>query len=95
MKVYISGKITGQPNYMELFQAKQTELELQGHIVVNPSKLINILGTDFSHAEYMHICYALIDLCDEVHFLNNWIDSFGAKLEMGYALQKGKTVVVE
>ena len=95
MKIYIAGKITGLPNYMELFQAKQDELELQGHIIVNPSKLINILGTDFTHEEYMHICYSLIDLCDEIHFLNNWIDSSGAKLEMGYALQKGKTVVME
>lgn len=95
MKKYIAGKITGQPNYMELFEAKQTELEAQGHAVINPAKLINILGTDFTHREYMHICFSLIDLCDEIHFFNNWIDSFGAKLEMGYALWKGKTVVVE
>ena len=95
MKIYIAGKITGQPNYMELFQAKQTELEAQGHTVINPAKLYGILGEGFNHAEYMHICYSLIDLCDEVYLLSNWADSKGACMELDYAIETRKTVVTE
>lgn len=95
MKIYIAGKITGLPNYMELFQAKQDELEAQGHAVINPAKLINILGTDFTHREYMHICFSLIDLCDAIELLDNWRDSTGACMELDYSIEKGKTVVVE
>lgn len=95
MKIYIAGKITGLPNYMELFQSKQTELESQGYTVVNPSKLDGILGQDFTHAEYMHICYSLIDICDAVYLLENWMDSKGACMELDYSIEKGKTVVVE
>ena len=39
MKVYISGKITGNENYREEFAKAQAELEKDGHIVLNPAVL--------------------------------------------------------
>lgn len=95
MKIYIAGKITGEPNYMEIFQAKQDELEAQGHTVINPAKLDYILGDNFTHAEYMHICFSLIDLCDVIELLDNWRDSTGACMELDYSIEKGKTVRME
>ena len=37
MKIYIAGKITGEPNYKEKFDIAATSLEAQGHIVLNLS----------------------------------------------------------
>lgn len=38
MKIYIAGKITGEPNYKEKFDIAATSLEAQGHIVLNPAE---------------------------------------------------------
>ncbi len=40
MKIYIAGKITGEPNYKEKFDIAATNLEEQGHIVLNPAELL-------------------------------------------------------
>lgn len=80
MKIYIAGKITDNPNYKEQFEAVQKALEQEGHAVMNPA----ILPPGFEHHEYMKICYAMIDACDAVYFLDTWEDSKGAKMEMEY-----------
>ena len=38
MKVYISGKITGNENYLEEFSKAEKELKYCGYDVVNPAK---------------------------------------------------------
>ena len=95
MKIYIAGKITGLDNHKEKFGKKQKELESMGHTVINPTGLYEILGDDFSHSEYMKICYSLIDLCDCVYFLDNWADSTGATLEKDYAMDNGKDIIYQ
>lgn len=95
MKIYIAGKITGLDDYMKRFKDKQKELEDQGHIIINPVGLNDILGEDFIHDDYMHVCYSLIDLCDGVYLLNNWKDSEGAKKEKTYAVENSKNILFE
>lgn len=92
LKIYIAGKITGSTNYRETFDKKQKELEEKGYIVINPSKLDNVLGDDFIHNDYMHVCYSLIDLCDCIYLMSNWRDSKGAMLEHAYAVSKEKDI---
>lgn len=81
MKVYIAGKMTGSDNYKEKFNVAAEHLTRLGHTVMNPA----VLPPGFEHEEYMHICYAMIDVCDGVYFLNNWKDSKGARMEYRYA----------
>ena len=38
MKVYIAGKITGNPDYYEQFAEAEKLLTEQGHAVINPVK---------------------------------------------------------
>lgn len=45
MKVYIAGKITGDPNYREKFQQAADELKGGGHVVMNPA----VLPDGFNH----------------------------------------------
>ena len=43
--VFITGKITGDPNYREKFNKAQKELEEEGYIVLNPEK--SALGFEY------------------------------------------------
>ena len=86
MKVYIAGKITGNPNYKRQFAKAERELKTQGHTTMNPA----VLPDGFEHHEYMKICFSMIDICDSVFFLSNWNDSIGAQMEHIYARATGK-----
>lgn len=95
MKVYISGKITG----LDPVEAKKNfikaELRLrnQGHTVMSPKGVMDFLG--FEHEDYMHVCRAMIDVCDAVYMLANWTDSKGAREELDYAKEWRKQVLYE
>lgn len=91
MKIYIAGKITGEPNYKEKFDIAATSLEAQGHIVLNPAELPEGLR----QADYMRICFAMIDTAHAVYLLKNWEDSRGATIERNYAAYTGKAVFTE
>ncbi|MFA0816007.1 MAG: DUF4406 domain-containing protein [Anaerofustis sp.] len=88
MKIYIAGKITGNPNYMEEFATAERQLRENGFDVMNPT----ILPSGFKYEQYMHICFAMIDVCDAVVLLDNWIGSSGAQREVDYANSKRKKV---
>lgn len=86
MKIYIAGKITGLDNYKEIFAEVEAELVEQGHEIMNPA----VLPAGFEWDEYMHICFAMIDVCEGVYFITNWEDSPGATKEHYYAAVNGK-----
>jgi hypothetical protein len=89
--IYIAGKITGLENFKEKFEAAETDLKERGFIPMNPAKL----NSGFSHAEYMHICYAMIDICDSVYMLLDWEESKGAVMEYNYAVKNHKEIIRE
>ena len=89
MKAYVAGKITGNDKYKEQFQVAAENLIKDGYVVMSPA----CMGDGFDQQDYLHICMAMIDVCDAVAFLPNWIDSKGAHLEMGYAMGKDKIVI--
>ena len=78
MKIYIAGKITGDKGYREKFAAVEAALWAQGFTVINPA----VLPEGIRPADYMRICFAMVDIADEVVFLPDWQESQGAKLEM-------------
>ena len=81
MKVYIAGKITGDPNYKGKFAAEAEKIRAAGHIALNPAEL----PEGMEPGDYMRICLAMIDAADEVAFLPSWEESYGARMEMVYA----------
>ena len=91
MKIYIAGKITGLKNHKEIFKKAEDKLKSWGNVVLNPS----ILPPGFEQSEYMKICFAMIDVCEIVFFLNNWEDSIGAKKEFEYAIENNKRIEFE
>lgn len=90
MKVYIAGKITGDDynKVSDKFLAADIHLSVAGHLVMRPT----CLPFGFSHKDYMHICYAMIDVCDAVYFLNDWKMSKGARDEHQYAKKNHKVI---
>jgi hypothetical protein len=91
VKVYIAGKITGDFGYKERFAEAERLLRSQGHITMNPA----VLPLGFEHYEYMRICYSMIDVCEGIYFLNNWMDSKGAVMEHEYATRTQKALMFQ
>ena len=79
-KIYIAGKITGEPDFKTKFENAKKLLEADGHIVLNPADLPG----GMKPGDYMTICFAMIDVADQVCFLPCHKDSAGAQLELQY-----------
>lgn len=93
LKCYISGKITGIDNYVELFNSAEKYLLLKGYDVVNPVNLAH--DHDKSWESYMkEDLKALLD-CDAIYMLKNWHKSKGAIIEKTLAYQLGIQIINE
>lgn len=86
MKAYIAGKITGDTEYQEKFGRAQRLLEEEGFVVLNPA----VMAEGMRPADYMRICFAMMDSADIVAFLPDWIKSRGAGLEHEWCQYVGK-----
>ena len=89
MKVYIAGKISGDPAYREKFKLAERALTEQGHIVLNPATL----PEGMRHADYMRICMAMMESADVVAFLPDYEQSRGAHLEWSWCQYTSKQSV--
>ena len=87
VKIYIAGKITGDPNYKAKFEAAAEEYKKKGYLVLNPSWM----PKGMQPADYMRICFAMIDTADVVAFLPGYRTSPGAQLELQYCFYTDKT----
>ena len=92
MKIYISGAITGNAAYKAQFEKAEREVAAQGHTPLNPARLEDAFPP-LAYEDYMHICFALIDLADCVYMLHGWELSAGAQRERAYAMQHGKRII--
>lgn len=84
MKIYLAGKISGDNGYQEKFA--RAAQKFAGHEVLNPAEL----PEGMEKADYMRICFAMIDCADMVLFLPDSRFSAGAKIEKDYCDYIGK-----
>lgn len=89
-KIYIAGQISGDPGYLAKFRDAEKKLSDGGYAVLNPASL----PEGMSAADYMRICFAMIDAADTVVFLPDYKKSLGAMLEMQYCTYIGKDMLV-
>ena len=83
MKVYISGRITNQPDFQQRFSEAEQQLISQGHEVVNPVNLPH--DHDKRWHSYMKECLKSMLDCDAIYMLSNWMQSEGAIIERAIA----------
>ena len=88
LKLYIAGRITGDPDYKEKFARAQEFYESRGYTVLNPT----VLPSGLLPGEYMRICFAMIDVADAVSFLPGYERSPGANLELSYCCYTDKNI---
>ena len=91
MKIYIAGRITGNPHYKAEFKETETALQCAGHTVLNPAEL----PEGMKPADYMRICFAMLDSADVVFMQQGWNASPGARLEHDYARYIGKNIIMD
>lgn len=93
VKIYISGKISGLPNYAEKFAAAEAELTEKGYDVVNP------LNNGIAPGEPWHVQMKadirLLLNCDAIFMLDNWEKSTGAALEHEIAFWLGLSITYQ
>jgi hypothetical protein len=96
MKIYISGKITGENmDYARTrFENAANKFIENGHEVINPFD-INEYDPFKTWEMYMkEDIKALVD-CDAIRMLRGWHKSKGAKLEFYIAVKLGLTILFE
>lgn len=95
MRIYISGKISGLPLNMvqERFDDAESLLSELGFDVVNPMKN----GLDPNEKWIKHLCkdIELLDSCDAIYMMDNWVESRGARHEYNFAMIENKDIWFE
>ena len=87
-KIYIAGKIAGDPNYKRKFAEAEAFYQSKGYLVLNPA----VLPEGMLVEDYMRICFAMIDSASAVSFLPDYKNSAGACLEHSYCCYTDKNI---
>jgi hypothetical protein len=97
MRVYVAGKMSGEPNNgFDLFDSAAAYLRALGHDVVNPAEIDRSLGYDGSKVltpqerkDVLRRDYFELVSCDAIALLHNWSRSVGARGERRVAEECG------
>lgn len=88
--IYISGRITGEPDYKAKFAAAKEKLQ-KDYTVMLPT----FIDAELDYEAYMHIDLAMIDVCDAIYLMTGWELSPGARREASYAKDKRLEIIIE
>jgi len=92
MIVYVSGGITGIPDFLDKFKKEAKKLEEAGFQVINPA-LVK-LHDNASWDQYMNVCIEELKIANTIYMMEDWRKSAGACVEYGYALARGYKVLM-
>lgn len=91
IKIYIAGKVSGEPYLTSLAKFNKYEhfYKKQNIVVENPMLFCN---PSWSWLRCMMKCIWRLAKCQKVHFIADWTQSRGARVEMVAALVLGKKI---
>jgi hypothetical protein len=87
--MYIAGRITDDPGYVEKFAEAASDITAAGFVAVNPAILPPNV---FEYDAYMRMSGAMLRECDAVCLLDDWPQSKGARQEIAAALKGSKDI---
>ena len=91
MKIYLSGKVTGDPNHKITFFGAALPLMALGHEVLNP-----VDGNDgLTDPDAMRRAVGMLLSADAVVMLPGWASSWGALIEHELAQRLGLPVIYD
>lgn len=92
--VYIIGHF-GTPEDRKKFEVTKHLLMGEEYTVLSFADVFDSLPQLSCENDYMHIRYAMIDLCSEVFVMNDWQNSQQTILDFRYAVGIGKKIRYE
>lgn len=96
MLFYVSGKLTDNGDiindYIDVAVAYAVMLMRKGHSVIVPHLMAHEGFSGFGYERFMQMDFEILERCDAIFLIPNWINSPGAKRELKYALDNGVTV---
>lgn len=91
MKIYISGPMTGYPDFnRKAFMEAEKHLLESGAEVLNPARVE--LPMDASWVDYMKQDITMLMEADAIYMLEGWERSKGARIELNLACDLAMTV---
>lgn len=93
-KIYLSGAITGNPDYMAQFAEAEKELTAKGWRVLNPAKTSATLPAT-SYLVYMQLSLLQMQDASAIYMLQGWERSPGAVFEKHVAESMGYAVIFQ
>lgn len=97
-KVFISGKITGEPLMPCIAKFVDAKLDLMiGRRILNVVNPLNLEGIYFGigHEEALKICLAELKTCAAIFMLKDWKESKGAQIEHDFALKNNIKIIYQ
>lgn len=94
-RVYISGPIEGQPNYVERFAKVEEELYAAGFEICNPVAIYSELQPGTQKKDLIAAGLKMLSDCDAIYMLDGWEGSEISRSEFAFAADHKKTISFE
>lgn len=99
MKIYIAGKVSGDPDYINKFAKAEKELRatFEGKIInpVRESQREFIFPEKQPWSTLMQFCLKLLSGCTHIYMLSDYYKSTGACIELEWAMKCGLEIIYE
>src|SRR5574343_771845 len=94
-RVYISGKIKNNENYVEEFTNAEYMLRVWQRCIVFILIKLGIIFEGSTWEQYMLADLMILELCDTIYMLKKCKDSKGARTEHAKAVELGLNIIYE
>ena len=92
-KIYISGKMNGDPDFKEKFEFAEKKCIMMDnwHEIINPARLVRLP----TWKESLKRDLKILNYCNAIFMIKGWEDSRGAILEHWYAKRLGLLIIYD